>query len=63
MDNSKEKIMNQVNESYGKIDFTNLHFHISEMLSGHERESTEKFFNSVHYTLPFDFDTVSLPFS
>lgn len=56
MKNEKEKLMNQVNESYGKIDFTSLHFHISEMLSGHERESTEKFFNNVNYSLPFDFD-------
>lgn len=56
MDKTRETIMNQINESYAGIDFTSLHFHISEMLSGHEKDSTERFFRSVNYPLPFHFD-------
>lgn len=56
MDNAKENRMIEVNNSYGKIDFTSIHFHISEMLSGHEKDSTDRFFKAVNYTLPFDYD-------
>ena len=55
-----EDKMSQVNQCYGDLDFTSIHFHISEMLTGHEQESTERFFQSVHYSLPFNWNHLQL---
>lgn len=60
MMNFDEDKMDKVNRCYGSLDFTSIHFHISEMLTGHEQESTERFFRSTHYSLPFDWNHLQL---
>lgn len=54
--NISQEAMDRIQYSYSDIlTFTDVYFHISEFLSGHEEEATANIFKHHHYYPPFDY--------
>ena len=54
--NTSDEAMLRIYNSYSDtLSFTDFHFHLCEILSGHEEKATTSLFSSLNYQPPFDF--------